>query len=46
MPPGVNVYLFAARYAAAKDLATTTVFLSTTVSLLSLSVVLYLLQAS
>jgi predicted permease len=45
-PTGVNVYLFAARYAAARDLATTTVFLSTTVSLLSLSVVLYLLQAS
>ena len=44
MPTGVNVYLFAARYAAAKDLATTTVFLSTTFSLLSVSVVLYLLQ--
>jgi len=43
-PTGVNVYLFAARYAAAKDLATTTVFLSTSFSLLSLSVVLYLLQ--
>ncbi len=44
MPTGVNVYLFAARYAAAKDLATTTVFLSTTFSLLSVSAVLYLLQ--
>ena len=45
-PTGVNVYLFATRYAAAKDLATTTVFLSTAFSLLSLSLVLYLLQAS
>ena len=44
MPTGVNVYLFAARYAAARELATTTVFLSTTFSLLSVSVVLYLLQ--
>ena len=44
MPTGVNVYLFAARYAAAKDLATTTIFLSTTFSLLSVSAVLYLLQ--
>ena len=43
-PTGVNVYLFAARYAAAKDLATTTVFLSTSFSLLSVSVVLYVLQ--
>jgi predicted permease len=44
MPTGVNVYLFAVRYAAAKELATTTVFLSTAFSLLSVSVVLYLLQ--
>jgi len=43
-PTGVNVYLFAARYAAARELVTTTVFLSTSFSLLSLSVVLYLLQ--
>ena len=43
-PTGINVYLFAARYAAAKDLATTTVFLSTLLSLLSLSAALYLLQ--
>jgi predicted permease len=46
MPTGVNVYLFAARYAAAKDLAATTVFLSTAFSLLSVSVALYLLQAA
>jgi predicted permease len=44
MPTGVNVYLFAVRYGAAKDLATTTVFLSTAFSLLSVSAVLYLLQ--
>jgi malonate transporter len=43
-PTGVNVYLFAARYAAAVELATTTVFLSTTFSLFSVAVVLYLLQ--
>jgi predicted permease len=44
MPTGVNVYLLAARYAAGKHLATTTVLLSTTSSLLSVSAVLYLLQ--
>jgi malonate transporter len=44
LPTGVNVYLFAVRYAAARELATTTVFLSTTFSLVSLPVVLYLLQ--
>jgi hypothetical protein len=44
-PTGVNVYLIAARYAAAKDLATTTVSLSTAFSLLSVSVVVYLLHA-
>jgi predicted permease len=43
-PTGVNTYLFAVRYAAARDLATTTVFLSTSFSLLSLTAVLYLLQ--
>ena len=42
-PTGVNVYLFAVRYAAAKELATTTVFLATSFSLISLSLVLYLL---
>jgi predicted permease len=42
-PTGVNVYLFAIRYAVARDLATTTVFLATSFSLLSLSAVLYLL---
>jgi hypothetical protein len=44
-PTGVNVYLIAARYAAAKDLATTTASLSTAFSLLSVSVVVYLLGA-
>ena len=43
-PTGVNVYLFAVRYAVAKELATTTVFLATSFSLISLSLVLYLLQ--
>jgi predicted permease len=43
-PTGVNVYLFAARYAAARDLVTTTVFLSTALSLVSVAVALYLLQ--
>jgi len=43
-PTGVNVYLFAARYAAAIELATTAVFLSTTFSLFSMAVVLHLLQ--
>jgi predicted permease len=43
-PTGVNVYLFAVRYGAAKELATTTVFLATSLSLVSLSLVLYLLQ--
>jgi predicted permease len=42
-PTGVNVYLFAVRYATARELATTTVFLATAVSLVSLSLVLYLL---
>lgn len=44
MPTGVNVYLFAVRYGAARELATTTVFLSTALSLLSVSVTLSLLQ--
>ena len=42
-PTGVNVYLFAMRYRTAEELATTTVFLATSFSLISLSVVLYLL---
>ena len=41
----MNVYLIAARYAAAKDLATTTVVLSTAFSVLSVSAVVYLLGA-
>ena len=44
-PTGVNVYLIAARYGAAEDLATTTAALSTAFSLLSVSVVVYLLRA-
>lgn len=43
-PTGVNVYLFAVRYATARELATTAVFLATSFSLVSLSMVLYLLQ--
>jgi len=43
-PTGVNVYLFAVRYGAARELATTTVFLSTAFSLLSVATVLYLVQ--
>ncbi len=41
-PSGVNTYLFAERYRAACALATTTVFLSTTFSVVSISVILYL----
>jgi predicted permease len=44
-PTGVNVYLFAMRYRAAEELATTTVFLATAFTLVSLSVVLYLLPS-
>jgi predicted permease len=43
-PSGVNVYLFAERYSAAKGLATTTVFLSTSLSVLTISALLYLLR--
>ena len=45
-PSGVNIYLFAERYGAARDLATTTVFLSTSFSLLSISALLYLFELS
>jgi malonate transporter len=41
-PTGVNAYIFAERYGTAQALATTTVFLSTTVSLLTIPVLLYL----
>jgi predicted permease len=41
-PTGVNAYIFAERYGTAQALATTTVFLSTTVSLLTIPALLYL----
>ena len=41
---GVNVYLFAQRYDAAKALATTSVFLSTAISLISVTVLLSFFQ--
>ena len=43
-PVGVNVYLFAQRYESAQALATSSVFLSTVFSLLTLPVLLYLFQ--
>lgn len=43
-PTGVNAYLFAERYKTAQGLATTTVFLSTTFSLFTISLILYLYQ--
>jgi malonate transporter len=44
-PTGVNVFLLSTRYAAARELATTTVFLSTVISLLTVSLVVYLLPS-
>ena len=44
MPSGINVYLFGARYNAAKGVAARTVFLSTVFSVGTISVVLYLFQ--
>ena len=44
-PTGVNAYLFAERYGTAQALATTTVFLSTAFSLLSIPVLLYFYQS-
>ncbi len=41
-PAGVNVYLFAQRYGTAQAIASTTIFLSTAFSILSLPVILYL----
>ena len=41
-PTGVNAYIFAERYNTAQALATTTVFLSTAVSLLTIPALLYL----
>jgi hypothetical protein len=42
MPTGVNAYLFAARYEAAEAVASRVVFLSTALSIVTISVVLYL----
>jgi hypothetical protein len=44
-PTGVNAYIFAERYGTAQALATTTVFLSTALSLLSIPVLLYIYQS-
>jgi malonate transporter len=44
MPSGINVYLFGARYDAAKGVAARTVFLSTIFSVGTISVLLYLFQ--
>jgi malonate transporter len=44
MPSGVNAYLFAARYEAAEGVASRAVFISTAVSPVTISAVLYLLR--
>ena len=44
MPSGINVYLFGARYDAAKGVAARTVFLSTVFSVATISAVLYFFQ--
>ena len=44
MPSGVNAYLFAAHYEAAEGVASRAVFISTAVSPVTISVVLYLLR--
>ena len=43
-PTGINAYLFAQRYGICLATATTTVFLSTAFSIISLSALLYLLE--
>ena len=43
-PVGVNIFIFAERYNTARAMATTAVFLSTTFSLLSIPVLLYLID--
>jgi predicted permease len=43
-PTGVNAYIFAERYHTAQALATTTVFLSTAISLLTIPALLYFYQ--
>ena len=44
-PTGVNAYLFAERYKSAQALATTTVFLSTALSMLTIPALLYLRES-
>jgi predicted permease len=44
MPTGVNAYLFAARYQVAEGVASRVVFLSTALSVVTISLVLYLLR--
>ncbi len=44
MPSGINVYLFGAHYNAAPGVAARTVFLTTALSLITLSALLYLFQ--
>ena len=43
-PVGVNIFIFAERYNTAQAMATTAIFLSTTFSLLSIPVLLYLID--
>ena len=45
-PTGVNVYLFAQRYGTAQAIASTSIFLSTAFSILSLTAILYFLDVS
>jgi uncharacterized protein (DUF1015 family) len=44
LPTGVNTYLFAQRYGIGVVTSTTTIFISTALSMLSLSLILFLLQ--
>jgi len=43
-PTGINPYLFAERYGVAQKMATTSVFLSTSLSVLTLALLLYIFQ--
>ncbi len=45
-PVGINVYLFADRYRAGQALATTSVLLTTVASVLSLSLIIYLIDSA
>jgi predicted permease len=44
LPTGVNTYLFAQRYSVGIGTSTTTIFISTALSMLSLSFILFLLE--